>query len=196
MALPQWVLIPREHRKPQNCWTKIYLSTRYTLSTWNQWNSLITLSYSQIRVIIFPPMAELLHTLMKTNNAHNSFVRYDERLILETSAFQIFQGGNLTFINSFDKTKFLSVISFISRFYIEILHCELIQKPNIVWDEGHFRLLISFLSSLWHFKHISGVNLKNWTWLNNDIFIVPPKLFNNFFVRQENKRKAALSLEK
>ena len=27
--------------------------------------------------------------------------------MLETSAFQIFHGGNFTFINSFDKTKFL-----------------------------------------------------------------------------------------
>ena len=31
----------------------------------------------------------------------------DEGLTLETSAFQIFHGGNSTFINSFDKTKFL-----------------------------------------------------------------------------------------
>ena len=31
----------------------------------------------------------------------------DEGLTLETSAFQIFHGGNFTFINSFDKTKFL-----------------------------------------------------------------------------------------
>ena len=33
--------------------------------------------------------------------------RSDEGLTLETSAFQIFHGGNFTFINSFDKTKFL-----------------------------------------------------------------------------------------
>ena len=32
---------------------------------------------------------------------------YDEGLMLETSASQIFHGGNFTFINSFDKTKFL-----------------------------------------------------------------------------------------
>ena len=31
--------------------------------------------------------------------------RSDEGLTLETSAFQIFHGGNFTFINSFDKTK-------------------------------------------------------------------------------------------
>ena len=35
------------------------------------------------------------------------FIRSDEGLTLETSAFQIFHGGNSTFINSFDKTKFL-----------------------------------------------------------------------------------------
>ena len=34
------------------------------------------------------------------------FIRSDERLTLESSAFQIFQGGNSTFINSFHKTKF------------------------------------------------------------------------------------------
>ena len=34
-------------------------------------------------------------------------LRSDEGLTLETSAFQIFHGGNSTFINSFDKTKFL-----------------------------------------------------------------------------------------
>ena len=34
-------------------------------------------------------------------------IRSDEGLMLETSAFQIFHGGNSTFINSFDKTKFL-----------------------------------------------------------------------------------------
>ena len=35
-----------------------------------------------------------------------SEIRHDEGLTLETSAFQIFQAGNSTFINSFDKTKF------------------------------------------------------------------------------------------
>ena len=39
---------------------------------------------------------------------HNSTIRSDEGLTLETSAFEIFHGGNSTFINSFDKTKFLS----------------------------------------------------------------------------------------
>ena len=34
-------------------------------------------------------------------------VRSDEGLTLETSAFEIFHGGNFTFINSFDKSKFL-----------------------------------------------------------------------------------------
>ena len=33
--------------------------------------------------------------------------RSDEGLTLETSAFEIFHGGNSTFINSFDKTNFL-----------------------------------------------------------------------------------------
>ena len=35
-------------------------------------------------------------------------IRSDKGLTLETSAFQIFHGGNSTFINSFDKTKFSS----------------------------------------------------------------------------------------
>ena len=46
-----------------------------------------------------------LHTPMKTLNTHNSSVRSDKGLTLETSAFQIFHGGNSTFLNSFDKTK-------------------------------------------------------------------------------------------
>ena len=45
---------------------------------------------------------ELLHTLKKTNNTHNSSIRSDEGLTLETLAFQIFHGGNLALINSFD----------------------------------------------------------------------------------------------
>ena len=36
--------------------------------------------------------------------------RSDEGLTLETSAFQIFHGGNFTFINSFDKNKFLFLL--------------------------------------------------------------------------------------
>ena len=51
-------------------------------------------------------MAKLRHTLIKTNNTHNSSIRSDEGLTLETSAFQIAHGGNSTFINTFDKTKF------------------------------------------------------------------------------------------
>ena len=55
---------------------------------------------------MFPPMAKLLHALLKTNNIHNSCIRSNEGLTLEMSAFQIFDGSNPTFINSFDKTKF------------------------------------------------------------------------------------------
>ena len=40
-------------------------------------------------------------------NKANAHIRSDEGLTLETSAFQIFHGGNSTFINSFDKTEFL-----------------------------------------------------------------------------------------
>ena len=42
-----------------------------------------------------------------TTTTHNSSIRPDEGLTLEISAFQIFHGGNSTFINSFDKTNFL-----------------------------------------------------------------------------------------
>ena len=52
-------------------------------------------------------MAKLLYDLIQTTTTHNSSIRSDEGLTLETSAFQIFHGGNFTFINSFDKTKFL-----------------------------------------------------------------------------------------
>ena len=47
-------------------------------------------------------MAKLFQTRIKTKNTHNSTIRSDEALTLETSAFQIFHGGNLTFINTFD----------------------------------------------------------------------------------------------
>ena len=50
-------------------------------------------------------MAKLLHTEKPTT--HNSSIRSDEGLTLETSAFQIFHGDNSNFINSFDKTKVL-----------------------------------------------------------------------------------------
>ena len=38
-------------------------------------------------------------------------IRSDEGLTLETSAFQIFHGGNSTFINSFDNTQIFVLIS-------------------------------------------------------------------------------------
>ena len=40
-------------------------------------------------VLVFPSMAKLLPTLMKTNNTHNFSIRSNEGLTLETSAFQI-----------------------------------------------------------------------------------------------------------
>ena len=39
-------------------------------------------------------MTKLFHTLVKTNNTHNSSIRSDKGLTLETSAFQFFHGGN------------------------------------------------------------------------------------------------------
>jgi len=51
-------------------------------------------------------MAKLLYTFIKTNNIHNSSIRSDEGLTLETSALQLFHGGNSTFINSFEKPNF------------------------------------------------------------------------------------------
>ena len=52
-------------------------------------------------------MTKLIHALIKTNNTHNSSIRSDEGLTLDTSAFQIFRGGSSTFINSFDETQCL-----------------------------------------------------------------------------------------
>ena len=75
-------------------------------SSRNQWRPLISLISSQIHVTIFPPMAKLFHTRIKTNITHNSSIRSDEGLTLETSAFQIVHGGNSTLTNTFDKTKF------------------------------------------------------------------------------------------
>ena len=52
----------------------------------------------------------------KTNNTYNSYIRSDKGLTLETPAFQIFHGGNSTFINSFDKTKFVPLALWLPRF--------------------------------------------------------------------------------
>ena len=54
----------------------------------HQWQSSFTLPY-------------------KPKTPHNSSIRSDEGLMLETSAFLNFHGGNSTFTNLFDKTKFL-----------------------------------------------------------------------------------------
>ena len=40
-------------------------------------------------------------------------IRSDEGQMLETSAFYIFHGANSTFINLFDKTKFLFIFYYI-----------------------------------------------------------------------------------
>ena len=53
----------------------------------NSWQSSSTLSYQRI-------------------TPHNSSIRSDEGLMLETSAFQTFHGGNSIFINSFAKAIF------------------------------------------------------------------------------------------
>ena len=38
-----------------------------------------------------------------------NFIHSDEGLTLKTKAFQLFYGSNMTFIDSFDKTKFLDL---------------------------------------------------------------------------------------
>ena len=53
-------------------------------------------------------------------------IRSDEGLTLETSAFQIFHGGNFTFINSFDKTKFL--------FQQRSNWNQTLMKQDVYWD--------------------------------------------------------------
>ena len=58
---------------------------------------------------MFPPLAKPFDPLVKANNTHNSSIRSDEGLTLETSAFQIFHGSNSTFINSFGKPFFVSL---------------------------------------------------------------------------------------
>ena len=79
----------------------------YTLSTRNRWAPLTPLIYSQNHVTIISTNDKALpHPNKKPTTTHNSFIRSDEALTLETSAFQIFHGGNSTFINSFDETKF------------------------------------------------------------------------------------------
>ena len=50
---------------------------------------------------------ELRSFSYKLTTPQYSSIRSDERLTLETSVFLNSHGGNSTFINSFDKTKFL-----------------------------------------------------------------------------------------
>ena len=48
-----------------------------------------------------------MQTVKFTFRTSSKSLQSDEGLTLETSAFLTFHGGNSTFINSFDKTKFL-----------------------------------------------------------------------------------------
>ena len=68
-------------------------------------------------------MAKLPHTRIKTNNTLNSSIRSDEGLTLETSAFQIVHrdGGNSTFINTFDKNQ------------ISLFHSPTDAAPQFLW---------------------------------------------------------------
>ena len=95
---------------PTTTWQSLGLSLHHgsteSRKELEQWTSLIPLIYSQIHVSIFPPMAKLLHTLEKANNTHNSSIHSVEGLTLEGSAFQIVHGGNSTFVNKLDQTKF------------------------------------------------------------------------------------------
>ena len=78
-------------------------------------------------------MAKLIHTLIKTNNTHNSSIRSDEGLTLETSAFQIFRGGNPTIINSWWNQMFMfhSPTYAPSRFLYKL---EFSLKSHGTWD--------------------------------------------------------------
>ena len=91
----------------------------FLLSTQNQWMPHIPLIYSQIHVTIFPPMARLLLTLIKSNSTNNSCIRSDEKLALEISTLWIFHGGSSTFINSFDKFLLQSSTDQTPQVYLE-----------------------------------------------------------------------------
>ena len=81
----------------------------------------------------------LLNELRKVNYHRERFkeltfrpltlrIRSDKGLTLETSAFQIFYGGNSTFINSFDKTKFSSFYD--SRTLYVCISCVRVTVPR------------------------------------------------------------------
>ena len=63
----------------------------------SQPNDLNTTSFLRLR--------DSISTGMKIWFYQTSWYRSDEGLTLETSAFQVFHGGNSTFIDSFDKSK-------------------------------------------------------------------------------------------
>ena len=112
-------------------------------------------------------MTKLIHALIKTSNTHNSSIRSDEGLTLETSAFQIFRGGSSTFINSFDKTQFLFNSTFEHKcglgragerfhgkwctyiFLRKYLLTEIRRTFDLLWREASFiDLLATWLGSL------------------------------------------------
>ena len=69
---------------------------------------------------MFLPIAQLHHSPYKRSATHNSLIRSDEGLTLETSAFNLFTVANLTYQrNSVDKSKILSKFtSFVSVVFV------------------------------------------------------------------------------
>jgi len=71
------ILTRREYRKPQKSRTKIHLSTRFTLSTWDQWTPLLAYSCHHVS-------ANCKASLHPHKNTRNSSIRADEGLMLES----------------------------------------------------------------------------------------------------------------
>ena len=75
----------------------------------------------------------LSDALIKVKLPYIQSILSDEGLSLETSAFQIFHGGNSAFINSFDKTK-----NIIFKF-----HSPTDAAPQFLWKLGCCQLCLA-----------------------------------------------------
>ena len=85
---------------------------------------------------------------IKEFKIHNSFIHSNEGRTLENSGFQIFYDSNSTFINSFDKTKFLLHIVFMQLPYKTYSSPDL--SPNFLFKlQNHIYSVLKVSNTLY-----------------------------------------------
>ena len=76
----------RKHRQEQKSRRNIHISARYTLSTRNQWPSLISIDLFKFMSPYFQQWQSSSTSAQKPATTYNSSIRYDEVRTLETPA--------------------------------------------------------------------------------------------------------------